>query len=108
MTGQRRSLSGRGQKLPAMVARWEFLNRGSNGRKPYYGLRAELPALAAIAGLERDGDAAEASTALIITMNREHDAAVKQAAPNAPYPGCEAAWRRVDAGSGGIQFTHGF
>ena len=66
-----------------------------------------LTTLAAVAGLERDGDAAEASTALIITVNRQHDAAVKQAAPNASEPGSKAVPMRVEAVLGGIQFTHG-
>ena len=66
-----------------------------------------LAALVVVANFERDGDAAEASTALIITVNRQHHAAVKQAAPQASEPGGEAAPVRVEAVFGRIQFTHG-
>ena len=91
-----------------MVARWEFLNRGWNGRKPYYGLRGEgLTAFVAVADFEGDGDAAEASTALIITVNRQHDPTVKQAAPDVAEPGSEAVPVGVKAVLGGIQVTHG-
>ena len=66
-----------------------------------------LAALAAVADFEGDGDAAEASTALIITVNRQHDAAVKEAAPDGSEPGCEAVPVRVEAVFGRVQFTHG-
>ena len=66
-----------------------------------------LAALVVVANFERDGDAAEASTALIITVNRQHDAAVKQAAPDVSEPGGEAVPVRVKAVLGRIQFTHG-
>jgi hypothetical protein len=67
-----------------------------------------LAALISVADFEGDGDAAEASTALIITVNRQHDATVKEAAPDAAEPGCEAMTVRVKAVLGGIQITHGF
>ena len=69
-----------------------------------------LTALAAVAYFEGDGDAAEASTALIITVNWQHDAAVKQAAPDGAEPSSEPVGRgvgRENAVAGGIQFTHG-
>ena len=40
---QRPSLTGRRQKLPAIVARWEFLNKGSKGDNLYYGLPLDAP-----------------------------------------------------------------
>jgi len=66
-----------------------------------------LAALAAVAYFEGDGDPAEAPTALIITVNRQHHAAVEQAAPDASEPGSEAVPVRVEAVFCGIQFTHG-
>ena len=66
-----------------------------------------LAALTAVADFEGNRDAAEASTALIITMNRQHDTAVEQAAPQAAEPGSEAVPVRIKAVLSGIQFTHG-
>jgi hypothetical protein len=45
--------------------------------------------------LKRNRDSSKASTALIITVNRQHDPAVEQAAPDAAEPGSEAVSRFV-------------
>ena len=66
-------------------------------------------ALAAAPRLKRDGNPAKASTALIITVNRQHYSAVKQAAPDPADPGQEAVGRRFgrrEAALGRIQLSH--
>jgi len=45
--------------------------------------------------VERNRDAAEAATALIITVNRQHDFAVEQAAPQVAKQSEERARRRL-------------
>ena len=53
--------------------------------------------------VERNRDAAKAATALIITVNRHHDAAVEQAAPEVAKPALGSAIVRL---GGWIHFVH--
>jgi hypothetical protein len=50
-------------------------------------------AAAALTHFKRNRNPAKASTALIITVNREHHATVEQAAPDGAEPGKETALR---------------
>ena len=78
------------------LARGQFLT-------PPLGRRA----ISRAAHFKRNRNPAKASTALIITVNRQHDPAVKQAAPEVAEPGSETVPVGVKAVLGGIQFTHG-
>jgi hypothetical protein len=65
---------------------------------------------AAASHFKRNWDSPKASTALIITVNWEHDPAVEQAAPEAAEPFREAVFGlvwRIPALSG-IEFSHPF
>ena len=65
---------------------------------------------AAAAHFKRNRDSSKASTALIITVNRQHHPAVKQAAPDAAEPRREAVSGFVGriAAFRGIEVSHPF
>ena len=68
---------------------------------------ARSRAFASAAHLKRNRDPSKASTALIITVNRQHDPAVKQAAPYAAEPRPEAVFGFVFAFCG-MEVSHPF
>ena len=59
------------------------------------------------ADFKRNRDSSKAPTALIITVNRQHDLAVEQAAPDAAEPRREAMSGLVPS-LGGIKISHPF